>query len=78
MEANIQGQEEVEAQVIDAQGVLSPPQRLTRSQFKELGNNGRLFSLFIVSCVITNALRETRDTSFVKAFLDFSLGAWGE
>ena len=55
MEANNQGQEEVEAQVIDAQGVFSPPQRLTRSQFKALGNNGRLFSLFIVSCVIKSA-----------------------
>jgi len=31
--------------VLDAQGVCSPPQRLT-SQFKALGNNGRLFSLF--------------------------------
>ena len=49
MEANTQGQEEEEAQVLDAQGVGSPPQRLTRSQFKALGNNGRLFSLFIIS-----------------------------
>ena len=36
MEANTQGQEEEEAQVLDAQGVGSPPQRLTRSQFKAL------------------------------------------
>ena len=49
MEANTQGQEEEEAQVLDAQGVGSPPQRLTRSQFKALGNNGRLFSLFVIS-----------------------------
>jgi len=55
MEANNQGQEEVEAQVLDAQGVISPPQRLTRSKFKALGDNGRLFSLFIVSCVIKGA-----------------------
>jgi len=49
MEANTQGQEEEEAQVLDTQGVGSPPQRLTRSQFKALGNNGRLFSLFVIS-----------------------------
>ena len=49
MEANTQGQEEEEAQVLDAQGVGSPPQRLTRSQFKALGNNRRLFSLFVIS-----------------------------
>ena len=49
MEANTQGQEEGEAQVLDAQGVGSPPQRLTTSQFKVLGNNGRLFSLFVIS-----------------------------
>ena len=49
MEANTQGKEEEEAQVLDAQGVGSPPQRLTRSQFKALGNNGRLFSLFVIS-----------------------------
>ena len=49
MEANTQGQEEEEAQVLDAQGVSSPPQRLTRSQFKALGNNGWLFSLFVIS-----------------------------
>ena len=55
MEANNQGQEEVEAQVLDAQGVISPPHRLTRSKFKALGNSGRLFSLFIVSCVIKGA-----------------------
>jgi len=55
MEANNQGQEEVEAQVLDAQGVINPPHRLTRSKFKALGNSGRLFSLFIVSCVIKGA-----------------------
>ena len=55
IEANNQGQEEVEAQVINAQGVISPPHRLTRSKFKALGNSGRLFSLFIVSCVIKDA-----------------------
>jgi len=49
MEANTQGQEEEEAQVLDAQGVGSPLQRLTRSQIKALGNNGRLFSLFVIS-----------------------------
>ena len=49
MEPNTQGQEEEEAQVLDAQGVGSPHQRLTRSQFKALGNNGRLFSLFVIS-----------------------------
>ena len=49
MEANTQGQEEEKAQVLHAQGVGSPPQRLTRSQFKALGNNGRLFSLFVIS-----------------------------
>jgi len=55
MEANNQGQEEVEAQVVHAQGVNSPPHRLIRSKFKELGNSGRLFSLLIVSCVIKGA-----------------------
>ena len=55
MEANNQGQEEVEAQVLDAQGVISPSHRLTRSKFKALGNSGRLFSLFLVSCVIKGA-----------------------
>ena len=49
IEANNQGQEEVEAQVVDAQEVISPPHRITRSKFKELGNSGRLFSLFIIS-----------------------------
>jgi len=49
METNTQGQEEEKAQVLDAQGVGSPPQRLTRSQFKALGNNGRLFYLFVIS-----------------------------
>jgi len=55
IEANIQGQEEVEAQVVDAQRVISPPHRLTRSKFKELGNSGRLFSLFIISFVSKGA-----------------------
>jgi len=55
MEANNQGQEEVEAQVVDAQGVNSPPHRFTRIKIKELGNSGRLFSLLIVSCVIKGA-----------------------
>ena len=55
IEANNQGQEEVEAQVEDAQEVISPPHKLTRSKFKELGNNGRLFSLFIVSFVLKGA-----------------------
>ena len=49
MEANHQEQEEVEAQVEDAHGGQSPPQRLTRSMFKVLGANGRLFSLFVIS-----------------------------
>jgi len=49
MEANHQEQEEVEAQMEDAHGVNSPPQRLTRSLFKALGANGRLFSLFVIS-----------------------------
>jgi len=53
--ANNQGQEEVEAQVEDAQRVNSPPRRLTRSKFKELGNSGRLFSLLIVSYVLKGA-----------------------
>jgi len=55
MEANNQGQEVVEAQVVDAQGVISPPHRLTRSKFKALGNSGRLFSLFIISFVLEGA-----------------------
>ena len=49
MEANHQEQELVEAQMEDAHGVQSPPQRLTRSMFKALGANGRLFSLFVIS-----------------------------
>jgi len=49
MEANYQEQEEVEAQMEDAHGVQSPPQRLTRSMFKALGANGHLFSLFVIS-----------------------------
>jgi len=52
IEANSQGQEEVEAQVVDVQEVISPPHRLTKSKFKELGNSGRLFSLFIISFVL--------------------------
>ena len=55
IEANNQRQEEVEAQVVDAQEVISPPHRLTRSKFKELGNSGRLFFLFIVSFVLKGA-----------------------
>ena len=47
--------EDVDAQVEDAQEVISPPHRLTRSKFKELGNSGRLFSLFIVSFVLKGA-----------------------
>jgi len=49
MEANHQDQEEVEAQVEDAHGGQSPPQRLTRSMLKALGASGRLFSLFVIS-----------------------------
>ena len=49
MEANHQEQEEVEAQMEDAHGVNNQPQRLTRSIFKALGANGRLFSLFVIS-----------------------------
>ena len=49
MEANHQEQEEVEAQMEDAHGVQNPPQRLTRSMFKALGANGRLFPLFLIS-----------------------------
>jgi len=49
MEANHQEQEEVEAQMEDAHGGQSPPQRLIRSMFKALGANGRLFSLFVIS-----------------------------
>ena len=51
MEANQQVQEEVEAQVEDAHGGQSPPQRLTRSMFKALGARGQLFSLFVISLV---------------------------
>ena len=54
MEANHQEQEEVEAQMEDAHGVQSPPQRLTRSMFKALGANGRLFSLFVI-CLFEGA-----------------------
>ena len=46
MEANQQDQEEVEAQIEDAHGGQSPPQRITRSMFKALGARGHLFSLF--------------------------------
>jgi len=49
MEANHQEQEEVEAQIEDASGGQIPPQRLTRSMFKALGANGRLFYLFVIS-----------------------------
>ena len=49
MEANQLVQEEVEAQEEDAYGGQSPPQRLIRSMFKALGDNGRLFSLFVIS-----------------------------
>jgi len=51
MEANQQDQEEVEAQMEDAHGDQSPPQRLTRSMFKALGARGRLFTLFVISLV---------------------------
>ena len=51
MEANQQDQEEVEAQIEDAHGGQSPPQRLTRSMFKALGARGQLFSLFVISLV---------------------------
>jgi len=51
MEANQQDQEEVEAQMEDAHGGESPPQRLTRSLFKALGARGHLFSLFVISLV---------------------------
>jgi len=33
------------------QDVIHPPQRLTKSMFKALGNNGQLFSLFVISLV---------------------------
>ena len=39
IEANQQGQEEEEDQEVDVQDVIHPPQRLTRSMFKALGNN---------------------------------------
>ena len=51
MEATHQAQEEVEAQMEDAHGGQSPPQRITRSMFKALGARGQLFSLFVVSLV---------------------------
>ena len=51
MEANQQDQEEVEAQMEDAHGGQSPPQRITRSMFKALGAKGHLFSLFVISLV---------------------------
>jgi len=51
VEAENQDQEEVEAEVEETQEDISLPQRLTRSKFKELGSNGRMFSLFIVSFV---------------------------
>ena len=51
IEANQQGQEEEEDQEVDVQEVIHPSQRLTRSMFKALGNNGQLFSLFVISLV---------------------------
>jgi len=51
MEATHQAQEEVEAQMEDAHGGQSPPQRITRSMFKALGARGHLFSLFVISLV---------------------------
>ena len=51
METTHQAQEEVEAQMEDAHGGQSPPQRITRSMFKALGARGHLFSLFVVSLV---------------------------
>ena len=51
MESNQQDQEEVEAQMEDAHGGQSPPQRLTRSMLKALGARGHLFSLFVISLV---------------------------
>ena len=51
MEANQQDQDEVEAQIEDAHGGQSPPQRITRSMFKALGARGHLFSLFVISLV---------------------------
>ena len=50
IEANQQRQEE-DDQEVDVQDVIHPPQRLTRSMFKALGNNGQLFSLFVISLV---------------------------
>ena len=46
MEANQQDQEEVEAQMEDAHGGQSPPQRITRSMFKALGARG-IYFLFL-------------------------------
>ena len=51
MEATHQAQEEVEAQMEDAHGGQSPPQRITRGMFKALGARGHLFSLFVISLV---------------------------
>ena len=51
IEANQPGQEEEEDQEVDVQDVIHPPQRLTRSMLKTLGNNGQLFSLFVISLV---------------------------
>ena len=51
MKANQQDQEEGEAQMEDAHGGQSPPQRITRSMFKALGARGHLFSLFVISLV---------------------------
>ena len=66
MEANQQDQEEVEAQIEDAHGGQSPPQRFTRSMFKALGTRGHLFSLFAIS-LVKGAQRETLETSIVRA-----------
>ena len=49
-----QDQEEKEAEDEDAQEDIrssSFPQRITRTKFKELGSNGQMFSLFVVSFV---------------------------
>ena len=51
IEANQQGQEEEKDQEVAVLDIIHPPQRLTRSMFKALGNNGQLFSLFVISLV---------------------------
>ena len=45
----IKSKKRLRAQMEDAHGVQRPPQRLTRSMFKALGANGRLFFLFVIS-----------------------------